>query len=349
MKNISVLIVALFALGAAGVVAVAQKGSIHESPHKVLVRSCEKCHVATSFKDIRFDHNETEFAVDGHHDKVKCLDCHSIEDFTRVEASCASCHTDVHRQQMGPYCVRCHSTEGWSVFDSERIHASTNFPIVGRHLVLDCESCHEGMTIYRFRQTPSRCVDCHRADYESVASPNHAASGFSTECMTCHTMTAWEPATMTDHDVFFPIFNGNHAGAWSTCGDCHVSPGNFRVVSCIDCHDHSQTLMDPVHAGMTGYTWATPDCLGCHPRGDAGRYGEHDTLFFPIFSGRHAGEWNSCSACHLVPANKKSFTCIECHEHDQPRMDDKHLGEVQDYTYTPTSCMDCHADGRAEG
>ena len=346
MRSAAGIIIAVFVLLAAGVVALAQKNSIHESPHKVLVRSCEKCHVATSFKDIRFDHTETEFSVDGHHDKVKCLDCHSVEDFTRVEMTCASCHTDVHRQQMGPYCVRCHSSEGWSVFDSERIHASTNFPIVGRHLLLDCESCHSGMTISRFRQTPSRCVDCHRVDYESVASPNHLTSGFTTECMTCHSMNAWEPATMTDHDAFFPIFSGRHGGVWDTCAQCHVGGGNLRVVSCLGCHEHDQVLMDPVHSGMTGYSWATPECLTCHPTGSAGRYGEHDALFFPIFSGAHAGSWNSCATCHPDAANKTNFTCIECHQHDRTRMDDKHSGE-QDYTYTPTSCMECHADGRA--
>jgi hypothetical protein len=250
---------------------------------------------------------------------------------------------------MGPYCIRCHSTEGWSVFDNERIHASTNFPIAGRHLVLDCEGCHQGMTISRFRQTPSRCVDCHRADYESVSSPNHVSSGFNTECTFCHTMMAWVPAAMTDHEAFFPIFTGEHAGAWNACADCHVSPGNFNVVSCIDCHAHSQSRTDPIHSGMAGYTWATPQCLGCHPRGSAGRYGEHDQAFFPIYSGRHAGEWSSCGTCHPQAANKQVFTCITCHEHDQAPMDDKHLGEVNNYTYSPTSCYDCHPDGRTEG
>ena len=29
------------------------------------------------------------------------------------------------------------------------------------------------------------------------------------------------------------------AGKWSSCGDCHVNPGNYRAFECILCHEHS--------------------------------------------------------------------------------------------------------------
>jgi len=342
MKTFS-LIIALFAVtfAAVGIYAKAQKATIHESPHKVLKRSCEKCHVATSFSDIRFDHDETNFALGTAHAQVKCLDCHSVENFAKVESACASCHTDVHREQMGPRCERCHVGDSWSVFDSEAIHASTNFPIMGRHVMLDCESCHAGMPIERFRQTPSQCIGCHRADYERVQSPNHVGSGFSTECQTCHQMTAWVPATMTDHDAIFPIFSGTHNRVWTRCTECHPNPSNMRVVNCLGCHE--QPVMDPVHSGFPGYSYATPACLTCHPRGERGNFANHDAVF-PIYSGTHNNVWSQCAECHPNPANRAQADCLGCHEHDQPLMDPVHNG-FNGYSYTTAACLNCHPRG----
>jgi hypothetical protein len=104
--------------------------------------------------------------------------------------------------------------------------------------------------------------------------------------------------------------------------------------------------MDSKHQGIPGYAYNSQACYQCHPTGDAGDFGEHDTAFFPIFSGSHGNQWDDCAVCHTEPLNRKIFTCIGCHDHD--RMDDKHLGEVQDYVYSATSCYDCHPDGRTE-
>jgi hypothetical protein len=279
------------------------------------------------------------------------------------------------------------------------------------------------MPIARFRQTPSRCIDCHRVEYETVASPDHVAGGFSTECQECHNTMAWTPATMTDHDAFFPIFSGTHNNVWNECSTCHTDLSNNRIFNCLGCHEHRQTAMDSRHVGMAGYSYVSNACLSCHPTGDAGEFRDHDAQFFPIYSGRHNNVWNDCSACHGNAANprvfgclgchehaqatmdpvhqgmsgysynsqfclschpsgesgqflehdaqffpiysgthsgawdacatchptainKKVFTCIECHEHNQEKTDDEHLGKVSGYTYTPISCYDCHADGR---
>ena len=321
----------------------AQKQTIRESPHKELKRSCEKCHMATSFKDIRFDHTETSFAVDGHHDDLNCLVCHNIENFARVESNCASCHQDIHRGEMGTDCERCHTSEGWRVLDGEGIHAVTNFPLLGRHIVLDCESCHPGMTPTQFRQTPSRCIDCHRTDYDNVSSPEHRSSGFSTDCQTCHQMTAWSPAVMSDHDALFPIFSGVHNRVWDACTQCHINPSNNKVVSCLSCHEHSQPLADPTHQGMPGYSYVTSACLSCHPDGSAGNFVSHDAVF-PIYSGPHNRQWDDCAQCHTSQSNHSIVDCLTCHEHAQSRMDPSHQG-MTGYSYTTSACLSCHPDG----
>ena len=41
-----------------------------------------------------------------------------------------------------------------------------------------------------------------------------------------------------------------------------------------------------------------------------------NTNYFPIFSGKHKGEWNEYNECHRTPAGFSQFSCIDCHEHD---------------------------------
>jgi hypothetical protein len=345
MKRVlSAVLVIVLGTGLSAGGANAQKATVRESPHKKLTLACDACHVATSFQDIRFDHGPTGFPLEGHHAVANCLSCHNIEDFARVDRACSSCHQDVHRGRSGSTCEHCHSAGGWHVFDAEEIHADTNFPVMGRHLALDCEGCHPGMPETDFRNASSDCIACHRVDYERVATPNHAQSGFSTDCRTCHQLMAWTPAAMSDHDALFPIFSGVHQSRWSNCAECHTSPGNYRVFDCLSCHEHTPENTDSHHAGMPGYAYSSNECLACHPTGTAGRYTEHDAQFFPIYSGSHSGHWADCASCHTT--GSAAFSCIDCHEHSQTRMDDKHLGKVQGYSYDSNECLRCHPDGR---
>ena len=68
-------------------------------------------------------------------------------------------------------------------------------------------------------------------------------------------------------------------------------------------------------------------------------------MLFPIDSGAHLGEWNSCADCHVVPSNYSAFECILCHEHNQTDMDNKH-DEERDYEYLSTACFSCHPQGK---
>ena len=326
----------------------AQRATPYKSPHKVLKRSCEQCHVATSFKHIRFDHDETGYPLGGMHRDANCLACHNVEDFSKVEASCATCHQDIHRSRLGVDCSRCHTGDGWTVFDAESIHENTSFPIQGKHLLIDCFSCHPGMPTADFRSAWTRCYDCHQPDYEATTNPQHATAGFPVLCQNCHEMTGWTPAIMPDHDAFFPIYSGAHNRRWNSCSDCHVVPGNFKAFECINCHEHNQPDMDSKHQGIPGYAYNSQACYQCHPTGEAGDFGEHDAIYFPIYSGAHRNTWDACSTCHADPQSRASFTCIGCHDHDRTRMDSAHLGEVGDYVYSATSCFDCHPDGRKE-
>jgi hypothetical protein len=68
-------------------------------------------------------------------------------------------------------------------------------------------------------------------------------------------------------------------------------------------------------------------------------------MYFPIFSGKHDGEWNDCAECHTTPNDYTLFSCIDCHEHDDPaELASDHSG-VSGYVYESNACYACHPDG----
>ncbi|MCB2229667.1 hypothetical protein KQH82_03055 [bacterium] len=316
-----------------------------DMPHEVMTLDCENCHTTETFTDVAFDHAKvTGFVLSGRHGGLDCRSCHSLKDFSKVGTDCGSCHKDVHEAKLGTDCARCHSPEGWQVFDMFQVHLDTDAPIMGRHVTLDCESCHTGFPRGDLSHTDARCVACHQSDYLETTSPSHVVAGFSTDCEMCHQMNTFRPAMLPDHDIFFPIYSGEHDGTWSTCGTCHPNDNNFADFTCLVCHEHRQSEMDETHAGFDGYAYNSDDCYLCHPRGVAEDFGEHDALYFPVFSGSHQGEWESCSACHNVPLNRSVFDCLSCHEHAQVEMDGKH-GDMSGYAYESTACYECHPTG----
>ncbi|HEX9654054.1 MAG TPA: cytochrome c3 family protein, partial [bacterium] len=133
-----------------------------ESPHKNLNLNCEVCHRATEWTDVRFNHDRTKFPLEERHRNVPCKSCHNIEDFSNVTSECASCHPDVHQAKMGNDCERCHGFKGWEVFNVEEIHANTQFPLMGKHTLVDCQSCHVNQQQGDFALLTSECVSCHQ-------------------------------------------------------------------------------------------------------------------------------------------------------------------------------------------
>jgi hypothetical protein len=329
-----------------GLLLAAAPVAAQEMPHETLRLECETCHTTESFTEVSFDHDAmTAFPLRDRHQLVDCRGCHTLKDFSKVKGTdCQSCHTDIHEAKLGPDCGRCHVADGWKVLDIFEVHEQTNFPIMGKHAMLDCQSCHNNFPRGDLSHTDSRCVACHQSDYLAVSNPNHVTAGFSTDCESCHQMNTFRPALLPDHDIFFPIYSGEHKGVWDECATCHTNPSSSADFTCLPCHDHRQSEMDQVHNGIPGYSYTSADCYLCHPTGKAEEFGDHDALFFPIFSGSHQGEWDNCSTCHTTPLDRKVFDCLSCHEHRQSEMDGKH-GSMSGYSYTSIACLECHPSG----
>jgi hypothetical protein len=80
---------------------------------------CQLCHSTRSWEAWDFDHNKTNFKLDGPHKKTanKCYACHTKPMGKKVvtPTACGSCHErdDVHNGSFGDRCERCHEGNDW--------------------------------------------------------------------------------------------------------------------------------------------------------------------------------------------------------------------------------------------
>jgi len=309
---------------------------------------CDLCHTPTGWNFAVFDggagfEHDSFFPLTGSHRGLDCSACHA-DGFFGTPTDCYACHRADYDSTSDPNhaaagfptdCEACHGTGSWE-------GATTNhdefFRLTGAHRGLDCEACHaEG-----FLGTPTDCYSCHRSDYEGTRDPNHAAAGFPTDCESCHGTNTWKGAAV-NHDQFFRL-----TGAHRTldCDACHANGFAGTPTDCYSCHraDYDGTR-DPNHQAAGFPT----DCELCHTTNnwDGAEFTEHDSLYFPIFSGRHRNEWDSCSECHVSASNFSVFECINCHEHQCSDMNDKHK-DVGGYSCVSTACYSCHPTGEED-
>ncbi|PLW94427.1 MAG: hypothetical protein C0591_12805, partial [Marinilabiliales bacterium] len=322
-----------------------------QSPHgEELSIACDDCHNPKGWTletgNYTFSHNNTRFPLEGMHQEVNCKNCHQSLVFSQAESECISCHTDMHYQTVGPECNRCHTPNSWIVNNITDIHQQGRFPLVGAHYTADCYQCHPSASLLKFEPLGIECFDCHQQDYMSAAQPNHVEGNFSTDCFDCHSVSAFTWTSSGFNHAFFPLTAGH---AINDCKQCHTGP-DFSGLSteCYSCHQDDYTsTTNPSHLA-TDFSIVCTECHTTNPGWKPADFRQHDAEFFPIYSGKHGGEWNSCTECHLNPGNYASYTCIDCHEHNQNEMDDEHEG-IGGYAYNSPACLECHPTGDAEG
>ncbi|MBK8501797.1 MAG: hypothetical protein IPL46_06065 [Saprospiraceae bacterium] len=224
--------------------------------------ACLACHPVGS-ADGAFDHNATNFPLTGAHTTVECASCH-INGYAGTSTLCVDCHTIDFNQTTNPNhaaigisndCASCHTTEpNWS--PATFVVHNDYYVIEGAHTALtnDCAACHNGDYI----NTPNTCAGCHIDNYNATTNPNHLTAGYSTDCATCHTQAAWQPANFDHNLTNFPL-----TGAHTTveCASCHINGYAGTSTLCVDCHtiDFNQTT-NPNHAAIG----ISNDCASCH-------------------------------------------------------------------------------------
>lgn len=270
--------------------------------------------------------------VDAHADlETDCANCHEPFSKKSQRMLCLDCHKDIDADiangvgfhgrngDVGETeCKHCHTDHLGREADIVKLdpdtfdHALTDFQLAGKHQTVSCTGCHQDGT--RYRDTPDRCIACHRDD-----DPHQSRLG--EFCESCHTETGWQATAPFDHTLTaFPLEGAHDEVA---CKACHVAEQYAGLPSaCADCH-----RINDVHKGRFG-----AKCDTCHGPLDWTRANfDHDQQTdFPL-TGKHAAA--KCEACHtgVLDEQELSTGCVTCH-----REQDAHDGQLGE------DCSTCH-------
>jgi hypothetical protein len=206
--------------------------------------SCDQCHSVRGFFPPLFgviEHRNTRFAIDGAHLAQPCIFCHE-QDFEPVyrwePLSCKSCHTTIHGEQFTGYqqnetwCENCHKTSDW--VDLSFDHASTFFPLSGKHEDLDCSACHiSNVEIIQYEDTDTSCNSCH--------GDVHAKQFEEQVCDDCHSTQNWKIPEFDHFGLTEFTLDDQHLDL--ACGQCHKFEPQLNTIrfkpiphKCQDCH-----------------------------------------------------------------------------------------------------------------
>jgi hypothetical protein len=321
---------------------------------------CSLCHSALSWKrKDAFDHNKrSKFALAGSHLDIDCTHCHKTAgQFRGAPTKCEGCHADQGMKAHGDFggCAKCHTVEAFEkpTFD----HASTGFPLSGRHEKLGCQDCHaQKMQGYPKKAKPvgamlngsprlastevqdalriatwlagqtvhtqeGACVHCHEDAHQGQVG---------SDCASCHATETWTPSTFdrARHEQTKLPLRGKHQEV--ECRLCHAG-GQLKdlPLQCSACH------LDP-HRGKLG-----AECARCH----------NEVGFRPVEGFDHASTGFAlvgpharvdCKACHegargrAMAESEETPTCATCHQPGHG----KELG---------ADCLACHPLAERDG
>lgn len=203
------------------------------------------------------------------------------------------------------------------------------YPLSGKHLGLDCQTCH---TTGAFSGTPARCSDCHA----SVTPVQH----YPGSCDTCHVSVAWK-------EIHFD----HKANPTTDCLTCHTrnAPPNHFQGQCSLCHTISAWL--PATFNHTAVK--ATNCVACHTdKRPVDHYSGQCSLchstqkWKPAQFDHKSASADDCASCHQknTPDNHFSGACSACHATDawKPAHFDHAAAGA-------TDCQTCHTVQRPAG
>lgn len=293
----------------------------HGRSPEIAKTACKTCHTdhigraanIAILNRATFNHDDTDFELSGRHETVSCTACHQADKkFSEAPSTCSSCHEndDAHKGSLGELCGDCHTSKEWKDFDFD--HEATEFPLLGNHKEVTCNSCHLNT---QYDKTPQNCNACH-----SLNDVHNGRNG--TECEVCHSPRDWDqPKFDHDRETEFAL-KGKHKEV--TCEACHKEPiAKVKPEKdCYSCHKN-----DDQHRGRYG-----EKCQSCHSEEGwkRARFDHKKSTEFPL-KGKHSDL--ICSACHRGELDKEdlSVECHSCHLND-----DVHNGQEG------KQCQRCH-------
>jgi hypothetical protein len=185
-------------------------------------------------------------------------------------------------------------------------HFATGFPLIGRHTLIDCSSCH---IAGQFKGTPMECGLCHNNIRAPGKNPQHFPT--SDFCDNCHTEYSWTGARFDHTDLNDP----------SACNSCHnnviaigMPASHIPVLPGSNC-DYCHNTLKFDHVTRVDHAAVDSACSRCHNGSIAtGQNPSH----VPTLPG------SECDLCHLSFASwttavtyvhdNISKPCSECHD-----------------------------------
>lgn len=317
--------------------------SCHEDFHqKTLGDKCSNCHNTESFKKVNFDHNKSAFKLTGKHTEINCYECHKLEkrngkDFRVFKnisfQSCANCHKDIHQGKLGNDCAKCHSTNGFKFVNKNNFdHSKTNFPLLGKHIDVNCNNCHGNNLTTKPKH--EYCYDCHEDYHNGVFIAKYNKGN----CEVCHDVKGFSPSLFSfeQHSKTKFALTGSHFAV--PCRDCHYKNSTWIFdkleTRCIGCHQniHGNEIKDKFMENFK--------CENCHNTETWNKVKfSHDKTEFPLL-GKHTT--TNCNSCHQKKLDKQkinikfaslSISCESCHN-------DVHQGQFTEKG--KSYCERCH-------
>ncbi len=300
----------------------------HQDKHNgQLASNCARCHNTVDWKGAReFDHSKARFKLTGAHERVECEKCHTpipgeAPKFVGLRFDqCSSCHADIHKGAFKQGCESCHNTITWkqTSFAARFDHFKTEYPLLGKHVELRCDSCHRSGD-FKTHLAHRLCADCHTPDPHNGQFAKRADGG---KCESCHTVNGFKETIFQakDHSTTdFPL-RGKHASV--ECAKCHIPAGRstqFKILfaQCSNCHKD-------VHQEQFARAPYFNRCELCHTENDfhvtTFTLARHQKSAF-VLTGSHIA--TVCSDCHktlngsdasAVSYHFSNVSCTTCHE-----------------------------------
>jgi hypothetical protein len=298
----------------------------HEDVHQQKMgNNCAECHNENSFLEIakiqKFDHNKTNYPLEGAHKQVKCEKCHKAKLTDPVRHNnCMDCHSDYHngtfiKSSEISDCQECHNMNSFSesTYSIDQ-HQSSNFPLKGAHMATPCFICHQKNDEWVFRELGEKCSDCHEDIHKNYISEKYYPDS---KCENCHNEMQWS-AIEFDHNTTDYNLKGAHEKP--SCRDCHFHESEegkyiqrFSNLGhkCTECHDD-------IHQNQFNEKYES--CTSCHNlnKWEPTDFDHSKTRF--ALDGKH--EKLACNKCHEIKVeNGTEYTyfinnnikCEDCH------------------------------------
>jgi len=294
--------------------------------------SCVACHRSATNDDRPEPKNEHPSKV-GNYNTLDCASCHSYASTpTSPKAWNKTIFNPATHMPSPTSCTQCHKN---GTVDSRPVTLTHN---LGPRKNLDCAECHTFDSIKKWKDfttfthakvTNVSCETCHNASTPSLTYKNTTHVQTTLACSTCHTSTAWKPASFK-HDPSYTDCMSCHNGTTATGKKVGHIATNSQCSTC-----HSQTGWKPASSGKPANHFITTlpnsqDCQHCHAA-NTWTITNFTTNFQHSSAGGYPGDHNAQTA--------PKTNCTKCHETNSD------VVKYENSTYKGT-CASCHA---AEG